>query len=158
MKKSLIVTAIICVIFIFSCVSTPGKSTPPIELHAFDAELITTGSLVYEEGPDRECVGWWESPDDQISWTFDVAKGGEYSVTLRVACASSFAGSLVGVTIDGQKLEFTMPDTYEWESYFDEEIGNVKLEPGSYTIVVKGLELVDRFFGNLQGVTFKKVG
>lgn len=77
---------------------------------------------------------------------------------MRVACASSFAGSLVGVTIDGQKLEFTMPDTYEWESYFDEEIGNVTLEPGSYTIVVQGIELANRFFGNLQSVTLTKVG
>ncbi|MBN1698580.1 MAG: hypothetical protein JW881_13780 [Spirochaetales bacterium] len=160
MKRILLFTVILVAASVISCVSTGGGgggAAEEIQLHAIDAQLVTLGGLIYEAQGDRECIGWWESPNDQIIWDFEVANGGEYMVVLKVACASSFAGSKVGVTIDSQKLEFIMPDTYEWETYFDVEAGTVKLDPGPHKITVQGIELVNRFFGNLQLVTLKKV-
>jgi hypothetical protein len=158
MKKSILITAIIVAMSIISCVSTGGGKETVVTLHAIDARLETNASLVYEEQEGRECIGWWESPDDRIIWDFNVDRDGKYLVILRAACASSFAGSKIGVTIGEDTLEFVMPDTYEWETYFDVEIGTVALKAGAHTIVVQGIELQNRFFGNLQLVTLKKAG
>jgi hypothetical protein len=161
MKKSLVISVVICVIFIVSCVSSPKPEDtgPAIELQAADAQLKTTGSLQYESGPDRDNIGWWEKVDDEISWDFDVpeGKGGDYKVIVRVACDSEFADSLVGVTINGETLKFNIPDTFEWSSFIDVEVGTISLDTGSYTCVVKGIELKNRFFGNLQSVKLQKL-
>jgi hypothetical protein len=159
MKKNLCILAIISVIFIISCVSGPGaaKEEVIIKLHAIDAQLKTNGGLMYEEKEDRECIGWWESPDDEIRWDFDVPADGDYAVTVRLACDTQFPGSTVGVTIGGQTLTFIVPDTYDWETYFDVDIGTVSLKAGPNTVLVKGIELVNRFFGNLQEVVLKRI-
>jgi hypothetical protein len=158
MKKNLYLLLIICVALIISCVSGPGPAKEVIiSLHAIDAQLKTSGGLVYEDQEGRECIGWWESPNDEISWGFDVPVDGEYAVTMRVACDTQFPGSTVGVTIGGQTLTFIMPDTYDWETYFNVDIGTVPLKAGPNTVLVKGIELVNRFFGNLQEVVLKKI-
>jgi hypothetical protein len=159
MKKGIIIVAIILIAGFVSCVSTgTGGKAEPIVLHAIDAQLKTSGNLVYEAQAGRECIGWWESPNDEISWDFEVVKGGEYKVTAVVACATSFVGSEVGITVNGETLTFIVPDTFEWSNFVNKEVGTVTLEPGSYTVVVKGIKLENRFFGNLQKVIFEKVG
>ena len=156
MKKSIIVLAVLAV-FMVSCVSAP-KEVPPINLHAIDADLITESQLVYEAQEGRECVGWWTQPEDEIHWDFDIVVKGEYTIIATVACDAEFAGSKIGVSVGGQDLEFVMPDTYDWDTYYQVEVGVVRLAPGSYTIVVKGNELMNRFYGNLQSLILKKTG
>jgi uncharacterized protein YaiE (UPF0345 family) len=158
--KRIIILLIAVVLVMASCMSSSSSkgTSSSIRLRARDAELETESQLVYEEGPDRDCIGWWTHPNDKIKWTFDVADAGSYIVVVKVACASSFAGSKVGVTVAGQTLEFDMPDTNEWESYNKVEVGTVDLESGSHTLVVQGIELANRFYGNLQDVYLKKVG
>ncbi|MBN2532217.1 MAG: hypothetical protein JXB88_04965 [Spirochaetales bacterium] len=156
MYKSFIAAVIICMLFLFSCVSTPKGKPAKITLSAVDAQLKTTGNLVYEEGPDRDNIGWWEKEDDEIIWTFDVADAGEYKVTVKIACDPQFAGSTVGVTVAGETLPFKVPDTGDWSAFIDVEVGSVKLDVGSQTLVVKGITLANRFFGNLQAVVLQK--
>jgi hypothetical protein len=155
MKKSVFIIGIIIVISIVSCVSA-GKPKGPviILLDAPDATLSTDMDLVLEDDADRERpnVGWWSSLNDIISWDFKVTTGGTYNVLVNISCDTQFPGSLVGVTAGGQKLEFNVPDTISWEDYFDIEIGTFDLDPGSYTLEIQGIELVNRFFANIRYV------
>ncbi|MBN2441311.1 MAG: hypothetical protein JXJ04_08190 [Spirochaetales bacterium] len=155
-EKFVFMSMVLLAIMLFSCVSTP-KEVPPIYLDSIDAQLTTDAQLVYEEGDDRGNVGYWTDPGDIITWNFDIAVKGKYMVYASVSCASEFAGSTIGVTINGETLTFIMPDTYEWSDFYKVEVGSIDLAPGSYTCAVQGIELVERFYGNLKAIELKKI-
>ena len=156
MKLSLYVAVIICVFLVFSCVSGPGPAEEiKITLYAVDAQLETDADLVYVES--AECVGWWSSPNDIITWDLTIEKAGNYQVMVLVSCDPQFPGSTVGVTIGDQKQTFVVPDTGAWSSYSYVEVGTYKLEAKSYKLAVQGVELINRFYANLQKVILTKV-
>jgi hypothetical protein len=154
-KKSIFLSILVIIVLMSSCVSSgPAKETPGmIILDGKDAELVTDDSMFYEDYEGRYCVGHWKSPNDQIIWDFEVAKAGDYKVYIRVACADGQSGSTVGVTVNGQELTFEMPDTYQWETWMDLDIGNVSLEEGAQTLIVQGKELTKTYYGNLKSVS-----
>ena len=155
MKKGIILSCLVVIVLMSSCVSSgPGKDTPGmIILDGVDAELFTDDSMFYEDYEGRYCVGHWKSPNDQIKWDFEVPSAGSYKVYIRVACADGQAGSTVGVTVAGQELTFEMPDTYQWETWNDLDLGNVSLEAGANTLIVQGKELMKTYYGNLKSVS-----
>ncbi|MBN2440298.1 MAG: hypothetical protein JXJ04_03105 [Spirochaetales bacterium] len=156
MKLKLYFAMIICVFLVFSCVSSPQPAKDVvIKLLAVDAQLETDMDLVYEES--AECVGWWSSPNDIITWDLNIEVAGNYQVQVVVSCDPQFPGSTVGVTIGDQKKTFIMPDTGAWSSYSYVEVGTYALEAKSYKLAVQGVTLINRFYGNLQRVVLTKI-
>ena len=156
MKKGIILSILVIIVLMSSCVSSgPAKDSPGmIILDGVDAELVTDDSMFYEDYEGRYCVGHWKSPNDQIIWDFEVSAAGDYKVYIRVACGDGQAGSTVGVTVGGQELTFVMPDTFQWETWNDLDLGNMSLEAGVNTLIVQGKELTKTYYGNLKSVSF----
>lgn len=156
MKKGLIITGIILLISMASCVTTGGGGPAEIQLMADDAILTTDGALILEENDPYNNVGWWESTDDLITWNFNVEKPGKYKAIVNISCASSFAGATIGATVGDKTLEIEVPDTIEWSTYYDVEMGEFNLKAGENTLTVQGIEIVDRFFANIRWIKLIK--
>lgn len=54
-----------------------------VDLKAADAAL--TGDLQYEADATKDCIGFWTSPKDTVSWTFKVTQPGKFSISAQVA-------------------------------------------------------------------------
>ena len=154
MKKGFIFAILIIIVLMGSCVSSgPAKEAVMILLHGKDAELVTDDSLMYEDYEGRFCVGHWKSANDQIIWSFDVAKKGNYLVYARVACGDAQSGGTISVMIDDQEKTFVMPDTGVWETYTDLDLGTVSLAAGTHSLVVQGKDKPQTYYGNLQSIS-----
>ncbi len=140
-----------------ACITTGGSATAEptvITLESKDAQLVTQDQLVYNEGAN--CVAWWEKTTDEIKWDLPVQSAGVYDVVASVACDPQFPGSTVGVTVNGKTLTFKVTDTGGWSSYTNVSAGKITLEPGTYPVLVKAIEVPDRFVANLRTLKFIK--
>jgi hypothetical protein len=160
MKKSLIVMAAIAAL-VLSCASTGGAAGQTaaaeqtvVTLESKDAQLATQNQLVYNEGAD--CVALWEKTTDEISWNLEIKEAGEYEVVASVACDPQFPGSTVGVTVNKQTLTFKVSDTGTWTTFVSVKAGKITLQPGTYPVLVKAIEVPGRFVANLRTLKFVK--
>ncbi|MBN2534750.1 MAG: hypothetical protein JXB88_17830 [Spirochaetales bacterium] len=164
MQKFIIISMAITALLL-SCVSTgnqghadpdqpPVKPKTVITLESKDAQLTTQDQLVYNE--EADCVAWWEKTTDEISWNVEVKEAGDYFIIASVACDPQFPGSTVGVTVNNQTLTFTVPDTGGWLDFFNITVGKINLKPGTYPVLVKAIEVPDRFVANLRTLKFVK--
>jgi hypothetical protein len=168
MKRSLLLTVIIILAFIASCATSGGGAAaaasdkPPtepktvIKLTAKDAQLVTTGQLVYEEAADRDNIGWWGKTDDQIKWNLEIKEAGTYWVLARASCDPQFPGSVVDVTINNKTMSFKVPDTGSWTDYQLIECGSLELQPGTYPVLVQAKSVANRFVCNLNAMIVEK--
>ncbi|MBN1647255.1 MAG: hypothetical protein JW874_04410 [Spirochaetales bacterium] len=129
------------------------KEAATLKLEAANAALKTDGNLIVgDTSTGQKVVAWWEKTSDEVSWDLAVENGGDYAVSVKIACDPQFPGSVVEVKIGDQSLEFTVPDTGAWEQFKVMDIGTVKLKKGTYPVLVKAKSVKNRFVCNLMYV------
>jgi len=161
MKKNLLLTAVLLAAMVVSCTSTGGAAggntgEPKVEitLTAAEAELITNGAMVLENGDTN--IGYWASTDDQAKWTLDVPEDGEYTVVCRYSCTESQPGSIVKLTVGDQSLEYKVKSTTDWTSYTKREMGKLNLKAGKQTVVAQATKIAAKYVMNLAELIFQK--
>ena len=104
-----------------------------IQLNADDAYL--QGSTIKLEGNDSNMnIGWWQKPDEGVSWKFKIGKPGSYQVSIDMA---SEADSQFILEQGTQKLSVTAPATGGFNSYKTTEVGTVHIDtPGIVTLKI----------------------
>lgn len=81
-------------------------------------------------------LGYWQSANDWAEWELEVAKGGEYEVSLEYACAPDCGGTFV-VETDGGRLSGAVKPTTGWKDYDFVVVGRLQLQPGRRSVVVR---------------------
>jgi putative membrane-bound dehydrogenase-like protein len=96
--------------------------------------------------------GYWSSPDDEVVWTIDVPKAGEYAVWIYYACANDSAGNTAEFFSVTGKLTYKVVSTGSWDEYRGRNIGTLDLKSGPQWVRVRGV-------GAIRGALFdlKKV-
>ncbi len=95
-----------------------------------EAKSATTWSeaMRYEPKPEKNCLGYWSSPDDFAEWSFDIAKPGRYKVAVFHGCGTGNEGSEVAVKHDGQELKFTTQDTGGFQNWKEVPVGEIEIK------------------------------
>ena len=153
------IALIVLAALVLSCATAGGSGggqggQTVLTLQSKDAKLTTRDQLVYNA--DADCIAWWEKTTDEASWTLDVKEAGEYAVVASIACDPQFPGSTVGVTLNNKTLTFKVKDTGTWTTFVPVDVGTITLQPGSYPVVVKAIEVPGRFVANLRTLKFIK--
>jgi alpha-L-fucosidase len=110
--------------------ATDGSLTLPAE------EAITHGGQIkYEDGSNRDCIGFWLNPSDWVEWQFDVTKPGKFQATAEIA--SQGTGSFT-VAVGDQRLTVKAPNTSDYGKFQSVALGVINLaKPGKTTLRVK---------------------
>lgn len=106
-----------------------------ITCHARDV-TIQGVKVQYEPKPEKNTVGYWVNEKDWVYWDFTANKAGKYQVEILQGCGEGHGGSEVVLTIDGQKLPFTVEDTGHFQNFKPRTIGTVELKPGQQRMTV----------------------
>ena len=85
-------------------------------LTAAEAE-IHGNSPQYEQGGEKDQIGFWADPQDYVSWTVKADKAGEYDVAVTYSCQPGAEGSRFTVEVADQKLSGTSRPTQSWSTY-----------------------------------------
>jgi putative membrane-bound dehydrogenase-like protein len=96
---------------------------------------IFGGEIAYEAGPDA--IGYWHDENDFCEWTVEVARTGSYEISLEYSCADDCAGNTVVVEVGAAEIAGKVPSTGSWQIFQTLPVGNVNLEAGKSSIVVR---------------------
>jgi len=108
-----------------------------VTLRARDADIHGTTPR-YEVGGGKDNIGFWNNPKDYVSWTLEIAKGGEFDVQITYSCAKGAGGSQFTVEVGKEKLVDTSKETGSWGTFKTFSLGRIKLaETGKVTLAVR---------------------
>jgi hypothetical protein len=181
-KKSVIalVVSVLLVLFMGSCASTgstsaapaasaaapaaaaPAKASDPVASAAAPLVLKADAAKLKDGGgegirlEDAGNVGWWSSVKDLVSWTFQVADAGDYTLKINYSVDAQFANSAVKITVGDKSLDWAVASTETWKNFVDFELGTVALAAGPQTITFQATKLPDRFVANVKSITITK--
>ena len=94
--------------------------------------------LRYEPLPHKNTLGFWTRVDDWASWEFEIKQPGKFTVEVLQGCGAGQGGSVVEITVAGQRLTFTVEDTGHYQNFKARQIGTVTLlDADRYGIMVK---------------------
>ena len=116
----------------------------------------------------------WINLEDTISWEAEVAKDGDFEITVYYSCAEDAIGSLFEVSfgnasIQGEIREAHNPSEYgasedrvvRQESYVKDfkslKVGKLKLKKGKGTLQIKGIKKNGRALMDFRLMLFKRV-
>jgi hypothetical protein len=135
--------------------STPTIKAGPdgtLTLKAADAE-IHGSTAQYEQGHERDNIGFWTNRSDYVTWTCEIPRAGRYRVAVTYACPSENADSRYTVGPDeGERVSGVVKATGSWGKFQEEEIGEIALPAGKQTMAVRILEMPRGAAMNLQAV------
>ena len=97
----------------------------------------THGDGIQIENKDGiDNLGYWDNPDDWVSWSVEGVKPGKYDITLLVstgAGATSF-----NLLVDNQQIRVRVPSTGDWGKYVEVKIPGFPIEAsGKMTLSVR---------------------
>lgn len=127
-----------------------------ILLHARDVTVHGT-TVRYEPQPHKNTVGYWMKKEDWVSWDFEVAKPGTFSVVILQGCGKGSGGAEVEFAVEGKALKTTVQDTGGFQNFVSRDIGQVDLGPGKHTLTVKPLTKPGVAVMDLRQVTLARV-
>ena len=124
---------------------------------SLNAALATThGAVAVEASGGKENLGFWDNPDDYVSWEAEIPAAGEYEV-LAIASAQSFPTEC-DVVIGKLHVAGSVAATGGWGNYTDLNFGKVKIaKAGRTTITVKALRHDSWKPMNLRAIILRKV-
>jgi alpha-L-fucosidase len=101
------------------------------------AEARLHGSTIRIDGSgDSSNIGWWQKPEDTVSWRLKVAKPGTYNVSINMA--SQDADSEFVVAVDSEQLEGKSTNTGGYYRYQTVDVGTIMIEnAGATTITIR---------------------
>ncbi|MFO1487632.1 MAG: alpha-L-fucosidase [Verrucomicrobiota bacterium] len=110
------------------------ESDGGVRLLASEAEL--NGVLRYEQGENRDNVGYWNNPEDVAKWSFTVDRPGKFKVVAEIAALESAKFQAV---VGDQTLTGTSPKTADYAKYRRTTCaGELELTTsGSYVLTIK---------------------
>jgi alpha-L-fucosidase len=81
-------------------------------------------------------LGFWDNPNDYVSWPVDFARAGSYAVTATVSSASG--PSPLTLEIGKEKLAGHVPTTGGWDNFRDVELGIIAVKkPGTLEVKLR---------------------
>ena len=99
-------------------------------------------------------LGSWQSEDDRAVWTIDVPKAGKYAVWLDWACDKTSTGNSLALDVEGKTaLTAKVGTTGNWDTYRYAKFGEIVLEAGRQTLVVRPAAAIRGALVDLKGVT-----
>jgi len=98
-------------------------------------------------------LGSWQSEDDRVVWTVQVPKAGKYAVWLDWACDNTSAGNSLALAVgDKQALVAKVVSTGNRDSYRYAKVGEIVLEAGRQTVVLRPSGAIQGALLDLKGV------
>jgi arylsulfatase A len=115
----------------------PQEADGVIMLPGATAEMH--GVMVrYEPLPHKRTIGFWVRGDDWVSWDFDVATPGAFTLETLVGCGAGSGGSVVDFAVGDQTLSLVVDETGGFQNFVSRSLGTIKLaSPGRYALEVK---------------------
>jgi alpha-L-fucosidase len=121
-----------------------------ILLPAIEANI--KGATAHYES-DKDAIGFWTSPSDQVTWSFDIAKPGTYRVVVEYACPADAEGTTYDVEIGDQSVRARVASTGDWTKFSTLEIGKINItQTGKTTLTVKPVYMPAYAVMNLKSV------
>ncbi|MCL5098769.1 MAG: alpha-L-fucosidase [Candidatus Omnitrophica bacterium] len=121
-------------------------------LKAIDAEVHGQAAH-YEQGDDRDNIGFWINAQDYVTWTCNITKPGRYRVELLYACQPGSEDSQFTIGLDGgAKVSGTVKSTGSWGAFKSETLGQLDLPSGKQTIAVRATSMPKGAVMNLRQV------
>jgi putative heme-binding domain-containing protein len=108
-------------------------------------------TLVFED--KHKNLGYWSSPDDQASWTIEIAREGRYDVWIDYACET--AGNSFTLTIGDARVTHKVAGTASWDLYRKVKIGTLRLSAGRQDAVMRAEGLIRGALIDLKGFQFE---
>ena len=119
-----------------------------------DAEL--DGGVKTEAQGGQPSIGFWDNPQDSVSWKVRFPKVGTYAVT--TACAASLGASELALDVAGQKAAAKISQTKSWSDFLPVSFGNITIStPGEYVVTVRAANPAKWKAVNLRAVKFTPV-
>lgn len=91
----------------------------------------------------------WKNTSTWMEWPVEIMRDASYEVW--VTLGSDSADNKISIQKDGEKTEFSLPDTKGLTNFISTGVGTIQLTKGSYTLVVKGIK------ENWRKVNFGKI-
>jgi alpha-L-fucosidase len=111
----------------------------------------------YESGNGRDNIGFWNDPNDRVSFEFLVSNPGTYEVRVEAACAPG-TGGRYQLSAGAQTLEATARDTGGWTRFEAALVGKlVFAKGGAVTLTVKPLSEPPWRAMNLKEIVLRPV-
>jgi alpha-L-fucosidase len=140
----------------------PLQKILPIPVsQAADGTLVLTasaaeiyGSSARLESGEVSNIGYWSDPHDYLEWTINVTRPGLFAPTLNYSCGIGSAGGEIALMYGGETVKGTVESTGNWENYLTATLGQVRLEKGTNTVVLKALRKKGDAIMNLRSITF----
>lgn len=115
-------------------------------------------TMRYEPKPEKNCLGFWTTPDDFAEWEFEVQKPGRYKVTVTHGCGGGNHGSEVELKHAGQALKFTTQDTGGFQNWRDVAIGEIEIKStGKQRVVIDPVNKVKAAVLDVQQIVLTPV-
>jgi hypothetical protein len=111
-----------------------------VRLEAAEAEIRSSRAAgptaKYEK--EKNCIGFWESPEDWARWEFDAVEAKTFRVQIVYAAEGRSAGNGYTVSIGTQLIPCRVADTGSWETFKTEAVGTLSVSrPGTYPLAVR---------------------
>ncbi|MGA2866507.1 MAG: alpha-L-fucosidase [Verrucomicrobiota bacterium] len=103
-------------------------------LPAESAELH--GDLQQEAQGGQPNIGFWDRPEDWVSWTLQVTRPGRFNV--RASLATVHEGAALAVAVGKESLAGKVPQTGSWSDFRVTDFGQVQInQPGELVVAVR---------------------
>lgn len=118
-------------------------NVPAIVRPQSDGQLHLTAERGQGIGPNIKYMAeWrafgWYTAADRVEWEVEVTNGGKYDVFLDWSVADDTAGNPFLFEGGGASVEGIVGKTGSWETFKEEKIGQLTLQPGLTKMVFKG--------------------
>jgi len=125
-----------------------------VKLMAAEA-VIHGGTAQFEEGGDKDAIGFWTDPHDWVSWDFVLDKPGKFNVEITFA-ADTGCGGEYALTLGSQELAGKAAETGSWTKFVTEKLGKLEVAAaGKHTLAVKPKNKKGIAVMNLRSVVLK---
>ena len=92
-----------------------------------------------EQRIEKPNIGFWDKPEDWVSWTVRVSAPATYTVTAQ--CAAAAGPTEFVVEVDGQTIRGQAPQTKSWDDYATVEVGKLEVKAaGTHTVKIRPRE------------------
>ena len=113
------------------------------QLHGSQLQLESQGGL-----PD---IGYWDSPQESVSWTAAISKAGVFKVSATLATPN--ADACIIVEAAGEKISGQPPMTGGWEKFQTTDLGQIQIkQPGDLVVTVRAKDSASWKAINLNSV------
>jgi putative membrane-bound dehydrogenase-like protein len=122
--------------------SFPGNK-PEVVRPAADGSLrlLATNCAIYGStlglDPLRGKLGDWQSDDDEVTWTVELARPGKYAVWLDWSCRNDAAGQTLVLQAGINRLTYRVAGTGSWDNFRQAKIGELTLAAGQQEVVLR---------------------